>query len=206
MSSMSDTFPYADHGLLGMILGHWAEPEAFLTRLQGSPHAAARAHGIEIPCEVEIRFVANGDGVFHLRRPPARDSEMGRRIAATNFDPQVFDALCGVMKCPLRSWSPIPLDDLADQYQALLVATRTDEVLLRRYVEDPWTVLAEHGVSIPRSVPLKVLVDRPDLIHMVLPAPPSATRLAEFLGRFPPARSVTNRGAEPGTKGLVRSR
>lgn len=189
MSTLSETFPYADHGLLGMILGHWAEPEDFLARLRSSPHAAAKAHGIEIPGDVEIRFVANGEGVFHLRRPPGRDSEVGRRIAETTVDARIFEALCGVMKCPLRSWSPVPLDDLADRYQALLVATRTDEALLRRYVEDPWTVLGEHGMTIPRSVPLKVLIDRPDLIHMVLPAPPSAARLKDFLDRFPPTRS-----------------
>ena len=69
--------------------------------------------------------------------------------------------------------------------QALLELTRTDDATLDRYLNDPWSGLAEHGVDIPRAVPLKVLVDRPDRIHMVLPSPPSGTRLQELLDRFP---------------------
>ena len=181
-------FPYASYGLLGMILGHWAEPHEFVERMRCDPHEGVARHGIDIPAEVEIVFAVNDRGVFHLRRPPARDTEIGRRLTKATVDVTLFDALCGVMRCPLRSWSPIPLDDLANRYQVLLESTRSDADLLRRYVEDPWTVLEERGVTIPRTVPLKVLVDRPDLIHMVLPAPPSPARVSEFLAGFPTDR------------------
>lgn len=185
MTDEGDHFPYASHGLLGMILGHWAEPDEFVARLRADPHQGVRQHGIEIPSEVEIVFVVNDNQVFHLRRPPARDTEIGRRLSQLSVDGKLFEALCGVMRCPLRSWSPVPLGELAERYQALLELTRTDEAMLDRYLTDPWSVLAEHGVDIPRGVPLKVLVDRPDRIHMVLPSPPSAARLQEFLARFP---------------------
>ena len=168
-----------------MILGHWAEPGEFVERLRRDPHAGVGMHGIDIPPEVGIVFVVNGDGVFHLRRPPARDTEIGRRLGKAMVDGTLFEALCGVMRCPLRSWSPVPLGELAERYQALLELTRTDDATLDRYLNDPWSVLAEHGVDIPRAVPLKVLVDRPDRIHMVLPSPPSGTRLQELLDRFP---------------------
>ena len=178
-------FPYASYGLIGMILGHWSEPDDFVERMRSDPHRGVALHGINIPREVEILFVPNDKHGFHLRRPPARDSELGRILRNSMVDAKLFEALCGIMRCPLRSWSPLPLDDLANRYQIFLQSTRSDDQLLERYVADPWSVLAEHGVDIPRAIPLKVLVDRPDLIHMVLPAPPSKDRLQEFLAGFP---------------------
>ena len=178
-------FPYASYGLIGMILGHWADPDGYVRRMRSDPHRAVSLHGLDVPQEVEIVFVVNDRNGFHLRRPPARDTELGRRLSRAMVDGRLFEALCGVMRCPLRSWSPLPLDDLANRYQVFLHSTRSDDELLRRYVKDPWSVLAEHGVDIPRAVPLKVLVDRPDLIHMVLPAPPSKDRLQDFLAGFP---------------------
>ena len=186
--------PFAGYGVLGMILGHWHAPETFGTAFSLAPHAASAAHGIVLPKSVTIRLAANDDGVFHLRRPPAADSPIGRSILSqTIVDPGIMSALSDVMRCPLRSWSPVPLGELADRYQAMLQATRADDDLLARYRVDPWAVLHDHGVEIPRSVPLKVLIDRDDLIHMVVPAPPSRDRCERFLERFTtrPARVLT---------------
>lgn len=177
-----------------MILGHWADPGNFIEQLRHDPHKGTARHGIDLPREIEIVFIANDHRGFHLRRPPARDSYLGRQINKAMIDGKVFEALCGVMRCPLRSWSPVPLGDLADRYQALLELTRSDDQLLDRYVNDPWSVLAEYGVDIPRTVPLKVLVDRADLIYMVLPGPPPSARLKEFLSRFPADPVGSTRG------------
>ncbi|MCP4833722.1 MAG: hypothetical protein GY895_03065 [Phycisphaera sp.] len=191
MDPLEGRFPYASRGLLGIILGHWADPVEFVERLRQDPHHGLGMHGVDVPAGVEIDFAVNDKHGFHLRRPPARDSDLGRILGNPMVDANLFEALCGIMRCPLRSWSPVPLDDLANRYQAFLQSTRSDDALLARYVADPWSVLAEHGVDIPRTVPLKVLVDKPDLVHMVIPSPPSASRLREFLSRFPVDGSVS---------------
>lgn len=188
MVSPAPTFPYSGYGLLGMILGHWADSE-FISLMRRDPRLGLQRHGIELPDEVRIEIVANDAGVFHLRIPPARDSDLGQRMIGLESDPRVFEALCSVMRCPLRSWSPLPLDKLGGQYQTLLREVREDPALLARYEGDPWGVLGERGIEIPANVPLKVLADRADLLHIVLPAPISSARLGEFLSRFPPEQS-----------------
>ncbi len=56
----------------------------------------------------------------------------------------------------------IPMDDL-------IISLYSDPELKRRFLAEPAAVLAEQGIPLPAGVAIKVLEDREDLHHIVLP-------------------------------------
>ncbi len=56
----------------------------------------------------------------------------------------------------------------------MLVATAwSDDSLKRRLIEDPVTVLREHGIELPYGVAVKIVEDTDQVRHLVLPSSPS---------------------------------
>jgi hypothetical protein len=48
----------------------------------------------------------------------------------------------------------------------------SDEEFKQRLIDDPRSVLAEHGIELPGGADLKILEDTDDMRHFVLPPPP----------------------------------
>lgn len=58
---------------------------------------------------------------------------------------------------------------------AKLIARAWDDAeFKKRLVKDPAAVLTENGVALPEGVKLKVVEDTADVLHLVLPAKPTA--------------------------------
>ncbi|MEI6310402.1 MAG: NHLP leader peptide family natural product precursor [bacterium] len=51
----------------------------------------------------------------------------------------------------------------------LIMSLNSDPELKRRFLAEPAAVLVERGIPLPAGVSLKVLEDRDDLRHIVLP-------------------------------------
>lgn len=56
----------------------------------------------------------------------------------------------------------IPVDDL-------LISLHSNPELKRRFLTEPAAVLVEQGITVPAGISFKVLEDREDLRHIVLP-------------------------------------
>ena len=59
-----------------------------------------------------------------------------------------------------------------NQLTDLFIACWKDDVLKQRFLDDPRTVLAEHGMSVPDEVDLVVVENTDRIVHITLPAPP----------------------------------
>ncbi len=55
----------------------------------------------------------------------------------------------------------------------LFAACWKDEALKARFMADPRTVLAEHGMPVPDGMDVKVVENADDCVHITMPAPPS---------------------------------
>ena len=60
-----------------------------------------------------------------------------------------------------------------NQLAALFAACWKDESLKARFMADPRTVLAEHGMPFSDGVDVKVVENADDCVHITMPAPPS---------------------------------
>ena len=54
----------------------------------------------------------------------------------------------------------------------LFTACWKDEALKARFMADPKAVLAEHGMSVPDGMNIKVVENSDSHVHITLPAPP----------------------------------
>ena len=48
-----------------------------------------------------------------------------------------------------------------------------DEALKARFIQDPKTVLAEHGLNVPEGVDVNVLENTDNVVHITLPMSPA---------------------------------
>lgn len=67
------------------------------------------------------------------------------------------------------------------QWGMLVAKAWSDQELKQRLIEDPATVLREHGIEVPYDVDLKVVEDSADVRHLVLPAAPAGELVDEDL-------------------------
>ena len=68
------------------------------------------------------------------------------------------------------------------QWGQLVAQAWFHESLKRRLIEDPATVLREHGIDVPDDIVLKVVEDTDRVRHLVLPSSPSGDLAVEELG------------------------
>ena len=54
----------------------------------------------------------------------------------------------------------------------LFVACWKDDVLKARFINEPRTVLAECGMTIPEELTIKVVENEDQIVHLTLPLPP----------------------------------
>ncbi len=72
----------------------------------------------------------------------------------------------------------------------LFAACWKDEALKARFLADPKTVLAEHGLDVPDGIDVKIVENADDCVHITLPAPPenhtelSDTELGDAAGGY----------------------
>ena len=64
------------------------------------------------------------------------------------------------------------MTDQKDQLARLFAACWKDEALKARFITDPKTVLAEHGIPVPDGLDVKVMENAEDSVHITMPAPP----------------------------------
>jgi hypothetical protein len=67
------------------------------------------------------------------------------------------------------------------QWGLLVSKVWSDDNLKQRLIDDPATVLEEHGIEVPYGVELKVVEDTDQVCHLVLPPSPSGDLLDEDL-------------------------
>lgn len=58
-------------------------------------------------------------------------------------------------------------------FQKVVARTWSDPDFKARLTADPKSVLAEHGVSVPEGVDVKVVENNEKVVHLTLPAKPS---------------------------------
>ena len=56
---------------------------------------------------------------------------------------------------------------------SLFAACWKDEALKARFMSDPKTILAEHGMPVPEGMNVKVVENADDCVHITLPAQPA---------------------------------
>ena len=62
-----------------------------------------------------------------------------------------------------------------NQLADLFAACWKDEALKQRFMADPKAVLAEHGMTVPEDVEIKVVENADNCVHITMPATPSGT-------------------------------
>lgn len=75
----------------------------------------------------------------------------------------------------------IQQDNWQKQWGALVAKAWSDDNLKARLIDDPPTVLQEHGIELPFEVELKVLEDTDQVYHLVIPASPAGDLIDEEL-------------------------
>lgn len=63
--------------------------------------------------------------------------------------------------------------DSMNAFRKVVAKTWSDPAFKARLTADPKSVLAEHGVSVPEGVDLKVVENSDKVVHLTLPAKPS---------------------------------
>jgi hypothetical protein len=58
------------------------------------------------------------------------------------------------------------------QLASLFAACWKDEALKARFMADPKAVLAEHGMTVPDGIDVKVVENADNCVHITIPAPP----------------------------------
>lgn len=66
-----------------------------------------------------------------------------------------------------------PQTNWQKQWGMLVARAWSDEALKQRLLENPRTVLAEHGIEVAYDMELRVVEDSDQVRHLVLPASPS---------------------------------
>ena len=56
----------------------------------------------------------------------------------------------------------------------LFTACMNDDTLKARFLSEPKVVLSEYGLDIPEGIEVKLVENADDLVHITLPAPPTA--------------------------------
>jgi hypothetical protein len=69
--------------------------------------------------------------------------------------------------------------DFETKWGELVSKTWNDAALKKRLLSDPAAVLKEHGLIVPAGITVKVVENTDKLIHLTLPAAPSAAELSE---------------------------
>jgi len=72
----------------------------------------------------------------------------------------------------------VPLDSV---YSKVVARAWSDPSFKARLVVDPRAALAEMGVAVPAGIRLKALEDTEDLVHLVVPLPPTGELSGEDL-------------------------
>ena len=62
-----------------------------------------------------------------------------------------------------------------NQLASLFAACWKDEALKQRFMSDPKTVLAEHGMPVPDGMDVNVVENTDNTVHITMPAPPSGS-------------------------------
>ena len=60
-----------------------------------------------------------------------------------------------------------------NQLAALFAACWKDDALKARFMADPKTVLAEHGIDVPDNIDVNVVENSDNCVHITMPAAPS---------------------------------
>lgn len=74
-------------------------------------------------------------------------------------------------------------DDLQRRMARIVARAWADEDYKRRLLTDPAGVLAEEGIEAPPGAEVRILEDKEDVVHVVLPAPPPSEVREEDVAR-----------------------
>ena len=65
------------------------------------------------------------------------------------------------------------LEESSRHWGQLLARMWTDDALKDRFMDDPATVLREHGIVVPEGYDIRAVEDSPAVIHVILPQRPA---------------------------------
>ena len=88
-------------------------------------------------------------------------------------------------------------EDTMRAFQKVVAKTWSDPAFKARLTADPRRVLAEHGVSIPEGVEVKIVENTDTLVHVALPPKPSGDLSDEQLDQAAGGTMPTNCCAFP---------
>lgn len=144
-----------------IISSAWTDPRFRLSFIRHPERTLRRRFGLEIPQEISIRPLQNTDRLLHLA--------IGTTVYALPSSPLL----------DLKQY----VENYTDPRLEPLVWCARDPVLMQRLSSDPRTVLARWGIRVPRERKLRIAINSPLLIHVVLPARPKSHALTKQISQ-----------------------
>ncbi len=129
--------------------------------LQHPEQALQRRMGIAIPQGISIKCLRNTHRLVHL--------VVGAATAA---------APASLLLDLKRYW-----ESYSDPRLEPLTWCARDPVITHRLVASPGRTMEQWGIALPRSTQIRVVVNSPSVIHIVLPLPPASARLRSKFAR-----------------------
>ena len=71
------------------------------------------------------------------------------------------------------------MSDQEQKFREIIVRAWKDENFKEKLISDPKKVLGEAGITLPTNAKIKVHVDTPDTINLVIPRNPAESELSE---------------------------
>lgn len=144
-----------------IISSAWTDSRFRLSFFQHPERTLRRRFRLEIPQDISIKPLQNTDRILHL--------VIGTTVYALPYSP-LLD-----LKQYVEKYTDPRLEPLG--------WCARDPVLTQRLSSDPRTVLAHWGIHVPRELQLRVVINSPLLIHVVLPTRPKSHTLRKQISQ-----------------------
>lgn len=144
---------------LAAVMDQAKSDPAYRQQLEADPAGTLQNAGVAIPTGVKVYVAQNSVEVANLvtlAKASGVSAETIQQAIAAQGD----------------AGSPVPN---LEAYARLVLQTWTDGDLKARLLADPGAVLAEHGITVPEKVKVKVLEAGEELAYVVLPAVAAST-------------------------------
>ena len=135
------------------VAGRAATDASFRQQLINSPAATLQSNGVPIPSGTTVQVLENTSSVRYLVLPP-------RPSGVSDADLKQTSTSSGTLSSTAEK---------LDGFGRLVVSTWTDSDLKARLLQDPASVLAERGLSVPSGVTVKAVEATSSLCYLILP-------------------------------------
>lgn len=130
-----------------------ATDSSFRQQLINSPAATLQSNGVPIPSGASVQILENTSSVRYLVLPPRPSGVSDADLKQTSTS----------------TTTPSSIAETLDGFGRLVVSAWTDSNLKSRLLQDPASVLAERGLSVPSGVTVKAVEATASNCYFVVP-------------------------------------